>query len=511
MKKLNPIVISGKEVLPLIEGGKGVAISTGASSGAWAAAGAVGTISGVFADTVGPDGNIIPKEYLSRIRKERHEKLIQYSIAGAISQAKIAYETAGNRGRVHMNFLWEMGGSIAIIEGALESLENASKVLRDTITDKIVPPLRQNMHEIQQTVQNRIGHITPMVEHVLGGAKDFINGITCGAGMPYKLGEIASKYGIFYYPIVSSARAFKALWLRSYQNYKEFLGGVVYEDPWLAGGHNGLSNSENPDEPHRPYERLVELRRQMAEFGLHKTPIILGGGVWNIAEWDDYIDNPDIGPLAFQLGTRPLLTQESPIWKAWQSTLMALKKGDVLLQRFSPTGFYSSAIRNRFLEKLINRQKTEMPYRDSAEATFTQPFKMTGGQTIYLSDDDFKRAQEYIRQGCCIPAPTPDSSVVFLSKEAEQEIQASRANCIGCLSQCRFSSWSQSTGYTGRTPDPRSFCIAQTLDAIAHGGSMQDNLVFVGHSAYRFATDPMYRGNFVPTVQQLINALLEGK
>ena len=36
MKKIDSIVLSGKETLPLIEGGKGIAISSGESSGAWA-------------------------------------------------------------------------------------------------------------------------------------------------------------------------------------------------------------------------------------------------------------------------------------------------------------------------------------------------------------------------------------------------------------------------------------------------------------------------------------------
>ncbi len=40
----------GREVLPLIEGGKGISVSNGQSSGAWAAAGGVGTFSGVNAD-----------------------------------------------------------------------------------------------------------------------------------------------------------------------------------------------------------------------------------------------------------------------------------------------------------------------------------------------------------------------------------------------------------------------------------------------------------------------------
>jgi nitronate monooxygenase len=50
MKPLNNVIISGREVLPLVEGGKGISVSNGESSGAWAAAGGVGTFSAVNAD-----------------------------------------------------------------------------------------------------------------------------------------------------------------------------------------------------------------------------------------------------------------------------------------------------------------------------------------------------------------------------------------------------------------------------------------------------------------------------
>ena len=58
MKKIDSIVLSGKETLPLIEGGKGIAISSGESSGAWAKAGGVGTFSGVNADSYDKNGNL---------------------------------------------------------------------------------------------------------------------------------------------------------------------------------------------------------------------------------------------------------------------------------------------------------------------------------------------------------------------------------------------------------------------------------------------------------------------
>ncbi len=74
LKNLNSVLISGKEVLPLIEGGKGVAVSNGLSSGSWAAAGGVGTFSGVNPDDYRDDGSIIRQIYKGRNRKESSEK-----------------------------------------------------------------------------------------------------------------------------------------------------------------------------------------------------------------------------------------------------------------------------------------------------------------------------------------------------------------------------------------------------------------------------------------------------
>ena len=88
----------------------------------------------------------------------------------------------------------------------------------------------------------------------------------------------------------------------------------------------------------------------------------MAGGVWNLSEWEDWIDNPEIGKIAFQFGTRPLLTEESPIPDAWKKKLLNVKKGEVSLHRFSPTGFYSSAVKNNFLLELEERSKRQTPF-----------------------------------------------------------------------------------------------------------------------------------------------------
>ena len=351
MKSLNSVIVSGREVLPIFEGGKGVAVSNGESAGAFAAAGCVGTVSGVNADSYDDNGNIIQQVYHATTRRERWHELISYAIDGGIAQAKIAHEKSGGEGRVHVNVLWEAAGTQQVIEGILQ------------------------------------------------GAKGFIHGVTCGAGMPYKIAEIVSSYGVYYHPIISSTRAFRALWKRSYHKHAEFLGSVVYEDPWLAGGHNGLSNAEDPEKPQDPYPRIVELRKQMREFGLDNTPIVMAGGVWYLREWQDWLDNPDLGPIAFQFGTRPLLTRESPVPDATLQRYLDCKNpGDIVVSR-AMDGLPQRMIMNELLadlekagglKKLIVALRNGLAFRKHTGASVLGLLK----SAISMSrDDDMTAAQ----------------------------------------------------------------------------------------------------------------------
>ncbi|WP_041794372.1 NAD(P)H-dependent flavin oxidoreductase [Pararhodospirillum photometricum] len=464
MKNIDPLMISGKEVLPLVEGGKGISVSSGASSGAWAAAGGVGTISGVNADFYDETGALVHQEYKGTTRRARQQELIAFGIQGAIAQARKAHDVAGGRGRLHMNVLWEMGGAESVLEGALE------------------------------------------------GAKGLIHGVTCGAGMPYRVAEIAARHGVYYYPIVSSARAFKALWKRSYSKFAEWLGGVVYEDPWLAGGHNGLSNSEDPAQPQAPLPRVAELRAAMRELGAPERPIFMAGGVWYLREWQDFIGNPDLGPVAFQFGTRPLLAAESPVSQAWRERLLGLKPGDVLLHRFSPTGFYSSAVHNAFIEDLVHRSEHQVAYASAPEGDKSEALALgPRGRPVYMSAEDLARAQAWMAEGLSEALRTPDNTLVFVTPEKSREIRDDQNSCMGCLSGCGFSNWAQNEeGTTGKRADPRSFCIQKTLQAIAHGGSVEHNLMFAGHNAYRFATDPFFAEGRIPTMKELVDRILTG-
>jgi NAD(P)H-dependent flavin oxidoreductase YrpB (nitropropane dioxygenase family) len=332
--------------------------------------------------------------------------------------------------------------------------------------------------------------------------------------MPYKLSEISASYGVSYLPIISSGRAFRALWKRAYSKAAEWLSAVVYEDPWLAGGHNGLSNAEDPRAPQDPYPRVAELRQVMREGGIaDSVPIVMAGGVWRLDEWDNWIDNPELGQIAFQFGTRPLLTQESPIPVGWKERLMTLEEGDILLHKFSPTGFYSSAVRNPFLRILEARSNRQIAF--TKEAIGDHAFQLDVGigtrKNYFVTKGDLQHAREWHAAGFTEAMKTPDDTLVFVDRDEMAWIRKDQADCMGCLSQCSFSSWSDNEkNSTGRLADPRSFCIQKTLQDIAHGGEVDNNLMFAGHSAFRFKTDPFYSNGFVPTVKQLVDRILTG-
>lgn len=461
---IDPIKIFNKEIWPIIEGGKGIRVSDGGSAGAFAAENCIGTFSGVLAKWIDENGDEVPLVYKGKTRLDRHKELISYSIKAGISQAKIAFEKAKGKGRIHMNILWEMGGAQEILTGILEK------------------------------------------------ASKWIHGITCGAGMPYKLAEITAKYGVSYFPIISSARAFNILWLRAYKKFAYNLGGVVYEDPWLAGGHNGLSTKEDPLKPEAPEARLFALRSTMNTHNLQHVPIIMAGGVWHLRDWKFLLDSKDVGLLAFQFGTRPLLTQESPISDEWKRKLLTLKKGDIYLNTFSPTGFHSSAVQNSFLEDLIERSATQIAYNNSENDEFACEIRYgPRKRKAYIKIADKSRFDSYMALNLEI-MKTPDSHFIFVSAAKFQQIREDQVNCVGCLSQCRFSNWKDGGDHTTeKLPDPRSFCIQKTLmKASSSDSDIENNLMFSGHNGYKFVDDPFYQNGFIPTIKQLIKKIKEG-
>ena len=182
----------------------------------------------------------------------------------------------------------------------------------------------------------------------------------------------------------------------------------------------------------------------MNEFGLDETPIIMAGGVWWLEEWEHWLDNKEIGPIAFQFGTRPLLTKESPIPKPGSRKLLTLKEGDVYLNRFSPTGFYSSAVDNDFLHELKGRSERQVAYTTEPVGEHIAEYGVGPRKRIvYLTHAGPGARDRLGKRGLHRGVAHPGLDADFRHAGKGPRNPGGPGDCMGCLSTCRFSNWSQ--------------------------------------------------------------------
>ncbi len=169
-------------------------------------------------------------------------------------------------------------------------------------------------------------------------------------------------------------------------------------------------------------------------------------------------------------------------------------------------------MRNPFLRSLEARSERQIPYSKVEAGEHTARLDVgVGNKNFWVAPADLERARNWVAQGFTDGLRTPDDTIIFVTPEERSVIQQDQKDCMGCLSHCGFSAWKDHDDYTtGYLADPRSFCIQKTLKDIVHGGDINQNLMFAGHAAHNFRTDPFYSNNFTPTVKQLVDRILTG-
>ena len=93
-KIIHPISMGGIDVLPIIEGGKGVGVTNGITAGHFAKAGAVGTFSGVNAQTA---ATAMAQHFVPQLRRLLRQVLFGMSVTiqGVIAAAQSNLEHPG--------------------------------------------------------------------------------------------------------------------------------------------------------------------------------------------------------------------------------------------------------------------------------------------------------------------------------------------------------------------------------------------------------------------------------
>ena len=191
----------------------------------------------------------------------------------------------------------------------------------------------------------------------------------------------------------------------------------------------------------------------------------------------------------------------------------------MFLNRFSPTGFYSSAVNNGFIQELRERNERQVAYTTEVIGEHVAEFGVgPRKRVVYLTPADLEHARGWEAQGFTEALRTPDSTLIFVTPEKAQR-DPRRSGRLHGLPQpvplLQLGAAGAGLLAPASRPDPRSFCIQKTLQDIAHdsddAAALERNLMFSGHNAFRFAKDPFYSNGFIPTVKQLVERILTGR
>ena len=118
-------------------------------------------------------------------------------------------------------------------------------------------------------------------------------------------------------------------------------------------------------------------------------------------------------------------------------------------------------------------------------------------RAVYLTPHDLFNAEGWIAAGFTEAHAHAGQHADLRHPGTRRADHRDQVACMGCLSACRFSNWSQHEPDfdNGKKADPRSFCIQKTLQQVRRDDQTPDaiehQLMFSGHNAYRFAQRPV--------------------
>lgn len=294
LPKLN---LRGRHLLPIFQGGMGVAISAHKLAAAVAREGAVGTIASVDLRHLHPD-------IMSRLRRCRDtHKMLDANLEALDREVKAARAAAGPSGFIAVN------------------------------------------------VMRALNHYADFVRQAcLSGA----NAIVMGAGLPLDLPELTEGHDVALIPILSEERGIEVL-LRKWMRKGRLPDAVIIEHPGRAGGHLGASRLADVDSPRFDFRHV--LKEALALFkklgvAAERIPLIPAGGIGSFRAIRELLDH---GASGVQLGTAFAVTEECDAHPNFKRVL-AEARGEDIVTFMSAAGLPARAVLTPWLKRYLARE-----------------------------------------------------------------------------------------------------------------------------------------------------------
>ncbi|MFC1479963.1 NAD(P)H-dependent flavin oxidoreductase [Candidatus Omnitrophota bacterium] len=195
-------------------------------------------------------------------------------------------------------------------------------------------------------------------------AKEEVDYIISGAGLPISLPEFAEGSAAKLIPVVASARGTKLLLKTWKRRYNRFPDALVVEGP-LAGGHiAGYSVEElkalqgkmreKPLLENAMKDILVLVGEYEKEHGI-SIPVIAAGGIFDGKDVAKFLK---MGAKGVQIATRFVTTFECSAADEFKQVYLDANEDDIVFIQ-SPVGMPAKVIRTKFLDEILRGERKE--------------------------------------------------------------------------------------------------------------------------------------------------------
>ncbi|MGB3066953.1 MAG: nitronate monooxygenase family protein [Ottowia sp.] len=295
---LAPLILKGRSLLPVVQGGMGVGVSAGGLAGAVARLGSLGTISSVdlrrlHSDLMAQTGHLAKEP-------DAAERINAANVEALRREIRRARSISGGSGAIAVNVMKALSQYEAYVRCALEEGADA---------------------------------------------------VVVGAGLPLDLPDLAKDHpAAALIPILSDARGVQLL-VRKWEKKGRLPDAIVIEHPRLAGGHLGAARMADLRDPRFDFENAIPAAREFfRSAGIEREiPLIAAGG---ISCREDIQRLQALGAAGVQLGTAFAVTEECDAAPEFKRILAEAKPEDVV-EFVSVAGLPARGVRTPWLEKYI--------------------------------------------------------------------------------------------------------------------------------------------------------------
>lgn len=295
---LQPLLLGGRKLLPIVQGGMGVGVSAHRLAGTVASFGGVGTIASVDL-------------------RHHHPDLLERT-----ASLPVAAE------------------SKRIIDEA--NLEALSREIR------MAQGLAQGCGLLAVNVMRAVSEYAASVRRALECG---IDAVVVGAGLPLDLPELAKDYPeTLLIPILSDARGIQLV-VKKWERKGRLPGAVVIEHPRYAGGHLGATRLTDINDPRFDFENVIPTAMAfLRTAGIEsKVPLIAAGG---IRTCEDIARLQSMGAAAVQLGTPFAVTEECDAHSEFKKVLANATDED-MVEFVSVAGLPARAVATTWMKSYL--------------------------------------------------------------------------------------------------------------------------------------------------------------